>query len=204
MLPPNPQTPESLLSLLQSNHVTPPTRAVLEARLAKPPVTQPQFFSPRQFATLKAVCARLIPQPGEGAPVDLAGLLDERLHTGDGKGWRYDDMPPEAEAFVAGMDGVREAAVALFDTAFNELNAVQQDCVLVAVQGGTAPGSAWERVPPRRFFEELLVVLVEYYYSHPAAKSLIGDVSFADADGWVRIGLGQQESPLLPLAPLPQ
>lgn len=187
----------NMQELLQSNHVTPQTREVLEARLAHIAIREPRFFSPEIFATLKAVCARLIPQTTEGEAVDLPDLLDEELLDGVGKGWRYDSTPPDANMFPRGIEGIDQSAAVLFSAAFTDLEASRQDDVLQAVQTGNAPGVVWQRLPSGKFFEELLVALAELYYSHPIAKAQIGDASFADAQGWVRIGLGQQDAPLL-------
>ncbi len=185
---------ESLRALLDSTAVTPSTRKALEERLAKPVVSEPAFFNAAQFATLHAVCARLIPQPDVDV-VDLPGLLDEKMKKGAGKGWRYDTMPAEAKAILRGMDGIEQTAEATTGEAFSSLSGTHKDEVLRAVQDGTPPGAIWKVLPAARFFEELLTALVELYYSHPIAKAQIGDRSFADAHGWVRIGLQQQTSP---------
>lgn len=187
------QSPKHFSELLQSGAVTPRTSEVLQARLARPLTEHPAFFNEVRFITLKAVCARIIPQPSGTAAVDLPGLLDERLAAGAGKGWRYDDLPPDADMYRLGMDGCDESAKALYSSPFHQLPAVQQDELLSAIQHGTAPGTAWQAVPAPRFFEELLAVLAELYYSHPAVKQLIGDHSFADAHGWQHIGLQEQQ-----------
>ncbi len=43
------------------------------------------------------------------------------------------------------------------------------------------------------FFEELLAQIVEIYYSRPEAKEEIGEVAYADAKGWQKIGLNEME-----------
>lgn len=181
-------------ALLETDLVTPPTRHALQARLRQPAVTTPRFFDARDFATLRAACARLIPQTEREQAIDLAGALDERLAAGKGDGWRYDQMPPDGEAHRRGLRGLDETAQALLAMNFQQLEAAQQDEVLLAVQRGEAHGETWRTLPARRFFEELLAELTEIYYSHPLAKEEIGDASMADAHGWQKISLDEHEA----------
>ena len=176
-------------TLLKSDLVTPRTRAVLAARLDLAPKAAPQVLDEAAFATLRAMCVLLIPQPGRENPVDLAGAVDDRLARGDGNGWRYAAMPPDDEAYRLGLRGVDECAHALFGAAFVALDTGRQEEVLHAVQRGEAAGESWHKAPAVRFFEELMAELVESYYSHPEAMDEIGYAGFADAHGWQDIGL---------------
>ena len=179
---------------MQSHHVTPQTRAALEERITHKIVTLPRCFNEEQFRTLAAVCARLIPQPIGEEPVDLPGVLDKRLQQGDGKGWRYDVLPSDTEMFRSGMDNVALVAQALCGDAFRRLNGSQQDEVLRIIQAGEVSEALWQRIQAQRFFEELLAALCGIYYSHPAAKADIGDISFADVPGWTAIRLNGHDS----------
>lgn len=189
-MPPPPRYPEGAVrGLLASDLVTPQTRAVLLARLDAPPAAAPRALDESTFAILGAVCARLIPQPERAEPIDLAGAVDDRLARGDGKGWRFAAMPPDAEAYRLGLRGVDECARATFGVGFVALDDARRDEVLHLVQGGQPLGANWARVPADRFFEELLAEVVECYYSHPLAQEEIGYVGFADARGWQALGL---------------
>lgn len=186
-------------ALVDTDFVTPATREVLKSRLMPddvPPshVLKPRFFDAEAFDTLRAACARLIPQADRQRPVDLAGALDERLAEGKCDGWRYSRMPPDGEAYRRGLNGLNESARAMFGMAFCELDASGQDAVLLAVQRDEAQGQTWESVPARHFFEELLAELSEGYYSDPLTQEEIGYVGFADAHGWNAIGLNELEA----------
>lgn len=189
----------TIKNLLETALVLPQTRAVLEARLQKPSASKPEFFDPESFETLKAICSRLIPQE-EYEPVDLAGLLDEQLSKNIGNGWRYNDMPPDQEAFQQGIRGIEAYAMEVYKQSFSLLPPQQQDEIIQAVQEENITGKAWLNMPSDLFFEELLSRLCEIYYSHPLAKETIGDVSFADAGGWEKIQLNEKEpQEILPL-----
>jgi hypothetical protein len=186
-------------ALVDTDFVTQATREVLKSRLVPddaPPlaVSKPRFFDAEAFDTLRAACARLIPQVDRTRPVDLAGALDERLAEGKCDGWRYSRMPPDGEAYRRGLRGLNESARAMFGMAFYELDASGQDAVLLAVQRDEAQGQTWQTVPARRFFEELLAELTEGYYSDPLTQEEIGYVGFADAHGWQALGLNQLEA----------
>ncbi|HEY9402684.1 MAG TPA: gluconate 2-dehydrogenase subunit 3 family protein [Pyrinomonadaceae bacterium] len=186
-------------ALVETDFVTPATRAVLKSRLVPddaPPlaVSKPRFFDAEAFDILRAACARLIPQADRPRPVDLAGALDERLAEGKCDGWRYSQMPPDGEAHRLGLRGLNESAQAMFDLAFHVLDASNQDEVLLAVQRNEAPGRTWKTIPAGRFFEELLAELTECFYSDPLTLEEIGYVGFADAHGWNAIGLNELEA----------
>jgi hypothetical protein len=183
--------------LLETDMVTPQTRAALLERLEEKMKVVPRFFDEAAFATLRAVCARLIPQTECAAaqsPVDLAGAIDERLAKGVGDGWRYDAMPPDGEAHRRGLIGLNESARMKFGSDFSGLEGERQDEVLSLVQRGEVRGGMWETTPAERFFEELLAGATESYYSHPLAQEEIGYVGMADAHGWQSIGLDQLET----------
>lgn len=204
----------SVRALLETDLMTEQTRCVIQSRLAPediapndaapPAVTAngaahvdastPQFFDAETFATLKAACARLIPQNDRARPVDLACAIDARLAEGKSDGWRYDDMPPDGEAHRRGMLGLDESARLMFGKVFRELDEAAQDQLLLAVQRGEAPGEKWRTIPAKHFFEELLAELTECYYSDPITQEEIGYVGMADAKGWQRIGLNELES----------
>lgn len=185
--------PGFVRALLDSEAVTEPTRAALRARLAQPVATAPAFLTETEFATLRVVCARLLPGEGPCGDIDVAGPIDARLAGGSGDGWRYDTLPPDGEAYRRGLAGIDEAAQAAFGVDFADLLPDAQDAVLRDVQRGTAAGDAWRSLPAARFFEELLAEATEAYFAHPLAQEAIGYAGMADAPGWTRIGLDERE-----------
>lgn len=197
----NPTYPKGTTSrLLATDMITPKTREVLGARIAAyehPGAPEPGFFTSDEFRTLQAVCARLLPQPDRGRPIDLAGAIDQRLAASKTNGWRYDTMPPDGEAFRRALRGLDETARTMSndapDISFERLDASTQDVMLTAVQRGDAAGAVWETMPSTRWFEELLTELATSYYSHPLAQDEIGFAGYADAHGWQRIGLNELE-----------
>ncbi len=178
--------------LIGTPFVTAPTRAALQARMAKPPVTQPRFLDPAQFALLGAICDRLLDQDGDRR-IDVAGAIDDRLASGETDGWRYDALPDDGSAMKQGLKGFDETAQAIGGRAFADLSGADRDRVIQAVQAGDPPGEVWRSLPAKPFFEDLLATATEAFYAHPLAQEEIGYVGYADARGWQAIGLNQRE-----------
>ncbi len=185
--------PGTVRALLETELVTEPTRGVLQARLEEDETYAARFFDAGEFTTLAAVCARLIPRSSESLTIHVAREIDRRLAEGKGNGWRYGEMPRDEIAYRLGLRGIDESARDLFKRAFCELDEDAQLAILSAVQRGTVIGDAWQTIPCRRFFEELLVEAAELYYSHPLAQEEIGYVGMADARGWQSVGLNDLE-----------
>ncbi len=180
-------------ALVKTELVTPQTREVIQSRLDAQPDQMPRFFNEQELRTLRAVCERLIPQADRADPVNLAAALDARLADGKSDGWRYDVMPEDGEAYRRGLAGLDEIAQACFGLEFATLEGGRQDEILLAVQRSDVPEATWQRLPAKRFFEELLAELSECYYSDPLAQEEIGYVGMADAHGWRAIGLDERE-----------
>ena len=189
-----PHYPEGTVrALLETDLVTPATRAALEARLAPQTDYEPQFFDADTYQLLRAVAARVFPQPDRATPIEMAPNVDARLLEGRADGWRYDAMPPDREAYRLGLGGINQAAQAGFQQLFVALSAEQQDVIIGQLAAGEAPGENWQEVPQDKFFEEMLAELTESYYAHPLAQEEIGYVGMADVPGWTNIGLNELE-----------
>lgn len=182
-----PLPPDTVQQLLESPSVTPATRRALRHRL-ETSWPAPQFFTEPEVTLLRAVCARLIPQPERETPLDIAPSIDQRLSEGKTDGWRYETLPPDGEVYRSGLRGIDESARLRFGQPFQRLSSLEQDAILGAIQRGEAPGETWKILPATRFFEELLAEVVEVYFSHPVAQQEIGYLGFADAAGWQRVG----------------
>lgn len=164
------------------------TRRVVRKRIEEvPPV---RFFNEEEARTLAAVAERIVPQPdrGEGEKVPIVPWIDEKLLKDESDGYRYEELPPQREAWRLGLSGIDETAQALFDgKSFIGLDPLSQDVVLTHLARGDAPGSAWEQMPAARFFKSVLcITVVKTYYSHPLAWNEIGYNGPSSPRGHVR------------------
>ena len=157
--------------LISGQLLTEATREVLVTRVAQARLpSRPTHFSAQEFELLENLSRLLVPH--DPATLPLARQVDARLTRGDGDGWRYDELPPDAEAYST----LLLALPAGFQT----------------MQHGAQVASVTElqRQHPR-VFEDLLAELTESYYAHPVNQLGIGYVGFADAQGWSQTGLNQ-------------
>lgn len=167
------------------------TREVIARRLDEVPPRR--FFDAIQWATLLAVCNRVIPQPErrQAERVPIAPWLDAALHERRGTGTRYADMPTDRRSWKQGLDAIDAEARARHGLRFAALAADVQDAVLKAIDNGDVrAGEAWAGLPPKRFFRHLVLKeIVRIYYVHPAAMSEIGYGGPASPRGYVRLGV---------------
>ena len=79
------------------------TREVVLDRVNNVP--EIRFFSPEEARLLKAVCDRVLPQDDrdESHKIPIVPQIDKRLYENSHDGYRYEDMPPDREAFRLGL-----------------------------------------------------------------------------------------------------
>jgi hypothetical protein len=122
------------------------TRQVIDHRLAI--TREPRYLSPELFNILDAVCARIVPQPGDRPPVPLAALVDTKLYTNMQDGFRYAEMPEQGEAWRRGLAALDEAALAHYEKRFPQIGGEQQDDIFAAHGTRGALGrSPWRYAP---------------------------------------------------------
>ena len=164
------------------------TREVVRRRLEEVP--EIRFFNEAEARTLESVADRIVPQPDrdELSKIPVVPWIDEKLYEDKRDGYRYEELPPQREAWRAGIAGIDEAARALFDgRPFIELDPLSQDVVLRHVERGDPPGAAWKNLPAARFFKSVLsITIVKIYYAHPAAWNEIGYNGPSSPRGHVR------------------
>jgi Gluconate 2-dehydrogenase subunit 3 len=99
--------------LAQRGHWDDATRRVVMDRVHNVP--EFRFFDAHQRATLEALCAYVVPQSHRPPQrqVPLAPWIDARCAGGHTDGFRLDDMPPNAEAWRLGLEGLDQTAAAL-------------------------------------------------------------------------------------------
>lgn len=164
------------------------TREVVRSRLEEiPPI---RFFTPEETLTLDAVANRILPQPDRThtGKIPIVPWIDEKLHEDTRDGYRYEEMPPQREAWRLGLKGINETATLLFkQQEFIALDPLSQDVVLTHVARGDPPGDTWRQLPAARFFRDLLcITIAKIYYAHPLAWNEIGYNGPSSPRGHVR------------------
>lgn len=156
-----------------------------------------RFFSPQEAALLGAVFERLLPQDdrSEVRTIPILSVVDERLFKNSLNGFRYEDMPPDQEAYKMGIYAIDEMAKTRFGQSFVDLTIHQQELILKSLHDGKPdPEQAtWERMPVHRFWALLMEDCVNAYYSHPWAWDEIGYGGPAYPRGYMRLENGLPE-----------
>lgn len=169
-----------------------PTRRVLDARLALPGA--PRFCTEAEWQTLAALCARILPQPADRAPVPLAAMIDDRLVADRRDGYRRVGLPPLREAWRRGLAGLDEAALEAGGRHFHALDDTAQDQLLRHAAADDLRNAAWQGLSSALFFCHRAVPdIAGAYYAHPTAWSEIGFGGPASPRGYVRMGLDRRD-----------
>ncbi len=163
-----------------------PTRRAIDRRLAVHP--GPRFFSSDEWATLQAVCARIVPQPSDRPPVPIAAYVDEKMFLGKTEGYRFARLLPQGDAWKATLAALDAAAQAHHGRRFDRLTAFDQDALLTRMQRGDLAGPLWQGMPSDLVFSKrVLHDITSAYYAHPTAWSEVGWAGPASPRGFVRL-----------------
>ncbi|CAB3786790.1 gluconate 2-dehydrogenase subunit 3 family protein [Paraburkholderia fynbosensis] len=163
-----------------------PTREVIAQRLATP--AEPRFFDAVQWRAVCALCSRIVPQADAAPTVPIAGMLDTRVHSNQGDGYRHAGLPPMQRAWRIGLAALDAESRAAHELPFASLERAMQDALLEQMQRGQLKHEAWQGMPSKLFFSErVLHDICGLYYSHPHAWSEIGFGGPANPRGYVRL-----------------
>jgi len=170
------------------------TREVIDQRLALDP-DRHLFFSDEEWQTLRAVCERIVPQTtARPHPVPVAAMVDEKMYSNAGDGYRYAELPPMPDAWRRGLTALDSESHDRHRRRFHELDPLEQDAILTAVQNGTVKNRAWRDLPPKSFFtKRVLHDIVSSYYAHPTSWNEIGFGGPASPRGYVRMNFDRRD-----------
>ncbi len=121
--------------------------------------------------------------------------IDERLFENRIDGYRYEDMPPDQEAYRLGLRAIDETARTIHQQAFVELDPLKQDFVLKSIHDGKklAAAEIWAKMSIHRFWALLVQDCVAAYYAHPWAWDEIGYGGPAYPRAYTRLEGGMPE-----------
>lgn len=170
------------------------TREVVDERLSIAPDAH-AFCDEAQWATLQALCERIVPQaPDKPGRIPVAALVDATLHEGAPEGYRDARMPALQEAWRRGLRALDAEARARQGADFHVLPAARQDDLLRGVQAGNVVATEWQDLPAMLFFtQRVLHDILGAYYGHPTAWNEIGFGGPASPRGYARLGFDRHD-----------
>lgn len=170
------------------------TRAVIDQRMAIDPERH-RFFNDEEWPTLCAICARIVPQsPDRAETAPLAAMVDDKMHSNSGDGYRDVRLPPMREAWRRGLAAIDAEASSRHGRRFHALTPALQDDLLRLVQNGDVRDRAWRDLPAKLFFNKrVLHDVVSSYYAHPRSWNEIGFGGPASPRGYVRMNFDRRD-----------
>ncbi|HVV44287.1 MAG TPA: gluconate 2-dehydrogenase subunit 3 family protein [Bryobacteraceae bacterium] len=171
------------------------TREVILDRVRNiPPV---RFFTEEEARLMEALCRHVLPQDDrdEQHRIPILPWIDKRLCENTHDGYRYEDMPPDREAYRLALTAVEEISRHLHGRGFLEIGDRQQDEIVAMLHDGDPPAAKeiWARMPVERFWMLLVQDCVTAYYSHPFAWDEIGFGGPAYPRAYMRLERGEPE-----------
>lgn len=182
---PNPRFP-GFDVLPQAPAWDPITRGVVLRRLGPPPKIR--AFTEEEEAVCRPMLDRLLGM-SQDRPVPVFELIDARLAEDETDGWRYEDMPPDTEAWKRSMRHLGEDARERFGAPFAVVGHREQDRLLEDVRTGTS----WHDLPAPRVWSLWIRYACAAFYSHPYAWNEIGFGGPAYPRGYANLGLDKRE-----------
>jgi hypothetical protein len=146
---------------------------------------------------MAAVADRILPQE-DRVPwrrIEILPGIDERLFENRLEGFRYDDMPPDQEAYRIAAHAFEEMAVDLYQMRFKELLTLEQERLIQSIHDAEpmAAKGLWKQMNIERFWAMLVSDCCSIYYAHPYAWDEIGFGGPAYPRGYMRLEEGEPE-----------
>ncbi len=178
--------------LAQVDHWDEATRRVVLARLDPPGALR--VFDADEAATLGAFCDTVLAQ-GSDPRVPVLAMIDEKLHAGRLEGYRYADMPDDAEAWKRVGRGLDQAAAlehgsCSFAAAAHDV----RRAICASFSAGELRGGIWDELPAGHAWKVVMRDVVAAFYSHPWAWNEIGFGGPAYPRGHARMGIGLRDA----------
>jgi hypothetical protein len=182
-------------TLDQQNFWDAKTREVVLDRVENVPSIR--FFAAEEQASLEAICRHIVPQEDRDAAhtIPILPQIDKRLFEDTHGGYRFEDMPPDREAYRLGLQAIEQIARHLHGNDFMALSYREQEELLESLHDGdpAAGHEIWKRMPVERFWMLLVQDCADAYYSHPWAWDEIGFGGPSYPRGYMRLERGEAE-----------
>ncbi|MDQ1075606.1 MULTISPECIES: alpha/beta hydrolase [Microbacterium] len=183
-----PVVPDDWAALIAGDRVDARVRGILNRRA----VPDDRGYAPvvldlAQLTLLREIADLVVPQ--DGPAIDIAARVDTQLARGEGDGWRNAELPPDPDAYRAGLDTLAR----VWPTDPTE----RADVLRAAIEGTTDADGPLNAGRLKLWLEDVRNDLVRQWLAHPASMALIGYDGFATGGspirGYVELRLGRRE-----------
>lgn len=174
----------------QAGHWDPVTAGVVLSRLRIP--QELGFFTAAEEAAATALYDQLLGQAGAGARrIPVVVLIDARLARMETDGWRYADMPEDAQAWRDTLRYLDEDAQAMFGREFAQCSAEDQRTLIQTVQD--TGSKDWHGLNAAHVWSLWTRYACTAFYSHPRVWDEIGFPGPAYPRGYKHAGVDARE-----------
>ena len=197
-----PRIPPHYRALLESGRTSTALRDALLARAAPEADARRAWLPAGAYAVLEAALDRVIPQSPH-ARIDLAARIERSLAEDAGDGWRFADLPADAEAMHQALLSLDALGRLLHQDGFTGLTDAGRDTLLHRVADGQAAAAApglFDGSQMALWFQDLRAMAVKHYVGHPATLARMGYSGVASGgdgprkSGFTRFGIGEREA----------
>ncbi|BAJ75149.1 predicted hydrolase or acyltransferase [Microbacterium testaceum StLB037] len=183
-----PVVPDDWAALIAGDRVDARVRGILNLRAVPDDRGYaPQVLDLAQLTLLREIADLVVPQ--DGLAIDIAARVDAQLARGEGDGWRNADLPPDPEAYRAGLDTL--------SASWPTDPVAREDVLRAAVEGRTDAEGPLDAARLKLWLEDARNDLVRQWLAHPASMARLGYDGFATGGspirGFVELRLGRRE-----------
>jgi hypothetical protein len=147
------------------------TAGVVLARLSL--TTELSFFTMAETAIASPLVDLLLAQDAD-PKIPVLAMIDARLALGETDGWRYDDMPEDAQAWRDTLAYLDADAHDHYGDGFGDLPVAAQMQLIQAVQDTSSDDGSWHDLSAKHVWSLWTRYSSAAFYSHPWAWNEIG------------------------------
>jgi len=150
------------------------------------------FLDWSEAEVLQSLCSLLCGDTRGEILQYVVSHIDESLHKQYGEGQRKLHVPEERVLVREGIKALEQSSILRYALPFFQLEEADRRTLLLELsEARMEPQIPWKNTPQKAFFQKVLTLAIEAYYSHPTVWSEIGYGGPAYPRGYIRTGFGQ-------------
>ncbi|MEC0244887.1 gluconate 2-dehydrogenase subunit 3 family protein [Paenibacillus chitinolyticus] len=174
----------------EQNHWDPHTRSIVSSRMRRR--REYRLLTLLEAEQLRSICSLLVDDDRSEILTYVLEHIDDTLCGQKEEGQRGPDIPPQSELIREGLEALETMSHGFHTRPFQQLSPAEQKELLTYVaEVRLSLRGDWPAPVQRAFFNRLLALTVEAYYSHPQIWSEIGYAGPAHPRGYIRADRGQ-------------
>jgi hypothetical protein len=167
------------------------TREIVRTRLIRQ--FNYRFLTLEEAEVLRSWCSLLMDDSRAEVIQYVLCHIDETLSRADGEGQRKPGVPEAGTLVRGGLKALDQTVSRRFQRPFFQISTAEQKEVMTQISKNQAVPSGIWTVPQKEWFNKLLTLTIEAYYSHPKIWSEMGYGGPAYPRGYIRADIGMTD-----------